>query len=148
MIAAELARQSLKPNRVFSDGTALPTSFEDIQARYSQDKGDASLTPAIDDHHRDNVRQVSRFGRAARADQPAPEPSSTREEVQARGAEIRAGAKAGQTGFDAKAEIVKTDDGTLASKKSLLKQTGKQVFKDAEATTDNAVDVVKDLLKR
>ena len=50
--------------------------------------------------------------------------------------------------FDAKAEIVKAPDGTLASKKSLLKHTGKQVAEDGSATIDNAKDAVKDLLKR
>ena len=50
--------------------------------------------------------------------------------------------------FDAKTEITKTDDGTLASKKSLLVQSGKQVGKDAGATLDNAKDVVNDLLRK
>ena len=50
--------------------------------------------------------------------------------------------------FDAKAEIVKTDDGTLASRWSLLKQAGKQVGKDAGATVDNVKDAVKDLLRK
>jgi conjugal transfer mating pair stabilization protein TraG len=152
LMASELARQSLKPNRVFSDGTALPTSFEDVQVQHRQEKADTALNPAIDDRHQSNDRQVSRFGKSARAGQPAPapapEPSSTRQEVQARGTEIRARSKADQTGFDAKAEIVKTDDGTLASKKSLLKQSGRQVVKDAGATADNAMGVVKDLLKK
>jgi hypothetical protein len=39
-------------------------------------------------------------------------------------------------------------DGTLASRRSLLKQSGKQVGKDASASLDNAKDAVKDLLKR
>jgi conjugal transfer mating pair stabilization protein TraG len=150
LMASELARQSLKPNRVFSDGTALPTSFEDIQHRYRRDKNDSALSPAIDDRHHGNDRQVSGFGRSAWKSLPtqATEPSATRQEVQARGTEIRASAKSGQTGFDAKAEIVKTDDGTLASKKSLLKQSGAQVVEDAESTIGTAADVVKDLLKK
>ena len=45
-------------------------------------------------------------------------------------------------------EIVKTEDGTLVSRRSLLKQSGKQVSKDASASLDNAKDAVKDLLKR
>ena len=43
---------------------------------------------------------------------------------------------------------MKTEDGTLASKRSLLKQSGKQMGKDASASLDNAKDAVKDLLKR
>ena len=49
--------------------------------------------------------------------------------------------------FDSKAEIIKTDDGTLASRKSLLGQSMKQVRDDAGAAADNTKDVVKDLLK-
>jgi conjugal transfer mating pair stabilization protein TraG len=57
-------------------------------------------------------------------------------------------AESSRADFDAKAEIIKTDDGTLASKKSLLVQSGKQVDKDAAATLDNAKEVVKDLLRK
>ena len=64
------------------------------------------------------------------------------------GDQIRSDAASSREGFDAKAEIIKTDDGTLASKKSLLVQSGKQVGKDAGATFDNAKDVVNDLLKK
>lgn len=150
LMASELARQSLKPNRVFSDGTALPSSFEDVQVQHRQEKADTALNPALDDRHRSNDRQVSRFGKSARAGQPAPapEPSPARQEVQTRGAEIRASSKADQTGFDAKAEIVETNDGALASKKSLLRQSGKQVIEDAGAAVDNATGIVKDLLKK
>ncbi|MDI1260118.1 hypothetical protein [Aquabacterium sp.] len=150
LMAAELARQSLKPNRVFSDGTALPASFKDIQHRYSQDKDDNVLSPTIEDRHRGNDGQVSRFGRSLRKGEPtqATEPSETRREVQARGTAIRASAKAGQTDFDDKSEIIKTDDGTLVSKNSLLKQSGAQVINDAEATIDTATGAVKDLLKK
>jgi conjugal transfer mating pair stabilization protein TraG len=150
LMAAELARQSLKPNRVFSDGTALPTSFEDIQHRYRQDKNDNAWSPAIDDRHHGNDRQVSRFGQSLRKGEPTqpPEPSATRREVQARATAIRASAKSDQTDFDAKTEIIKTDDGTLVSKTSLLKQSGAQVINDAEATIDTATGAVKDLLKK
>lgn len=43
---------------------------------------------------------------------------------------------------------MKTEDGTLVSRRSLLKQSGKQVSKDASASLDNAKDAVTDLLKR
>ncbi len=50
--------------------------------------------------------------------------------------------------FDRKAEIVKTDDGTLASKKSLLGQSMKQVGEDASATAKEVTDAAKELFKR
>ena len=148
LMAAELARRSLRPNRVFSDGTSLPTSFGDLHDRHIQDRSNPTLSPAINDRHRSGDRQVSSFGRAA-PQAPTPTASSgTRDEVRAQGAQIRAGVVADRAGFDSKAELVKTDDGTLASKKSLLKQSGKQVAKDADATVDNATDIMKRLLKK
>ena len=95
-----------------------------------------------------NSERVSRFGNAVPTVQPDPAPSPMRDEVQARGAQIRSGAESSSAGFDSKAEIVKTGDGTLATRKSLLKQSGKQVGKDAAASADNAKDIVTNLLKK
>ena len=78
----------------------------------------------------------------------AARPSGARGEVQSRGAEVRRDVEARREGFDREAEIVKTEDGTLVSRRSLLKQSGKQVSKDASASLDNAKDAVTDLLKR
>jgi len=41
-----------------------------------------------------------------------------------------------------------TGDGTLVSKRSLMKQSAKQVGKDAGATLDSAKEAVKGLLKK
>lgn len=145
---AELARQGLRPNRFFSDGTALPTSFDDIRARHGQDATDPRLNPdtaAIDREHR---RQVSRFNTSIPNTASSTPPSETRGDIQAHGVEIRKQTDSDSQKFDAKAEIVETPDGTLASKKSLLKRTGKQLAQDAGATFDNAKDAVKDLLDK
>ena len=40
------------------------------------------------------------------------------------------------------------EDGTLESRRSLLKQSGKQVGRDAVSSIDNAKDAVQDLLKK
>ena len=74
--------------------------------------------------------------------------SPVREEVRTKGNKIRSDAESSRTSLDAKPEIIKTDDGALASKESLLVQSGKQVGKDAGATLDNAKDVVNDLLRK
>lgn len=58
LLDAELARQGLRPNRVFSDGTALPTSFDDIHTRHDQDAADSRLSPdmaTIDCGHREQT---------------------------------------------------------------------------------------------
>ncbi len=148
LMESELARQSLRPNRVFSDGTALPASFGDVREQHAQQRSDAALTPDIDGLHQSNRLQTSRFGNASPTHQAASTVSPIRDEVRTSGNQIRSDAASSRAGFDTKAEIVKTDDGTLASKKSLLVQSGKQVGKDAGATIENAKDVVKDLLRK
>jgi len=148
LMESELARQSLRPNRVFSDGTALPASFGDIRDQHLLQRGDAALTPDIAKLHQSNREQTSRFGNAKPSQETAPMVSPVREEVRTTGNRIRSDAESSRTSFDAKTEIIKTDDGALASKKSLLVQSGKQVGKDAGATLDNAKDVVNDLLRK
>ena len=148
LMESELARQSLRPNRVFSDGTALPASFGDVREQHAQQRSDAALTPDIDGLHQSNRLQTSRFGNASPTHRAASTVSPIRDEVRTSGNQIRSDAASSRAGFDTKAEIVKTDDGTLASKKSLLVQSGKQVGKDAGATIENAKDVVKDLLRK
>jgi conjugal transfer mating pair stabilization protein TraG len=148
MFEAELARQGLRPNRVFSDGTALPTSFDDVHVMHDRHASDPALSPdlsASDQQHHATV---------ARSNQPAPSahtetsPPSLRNDVQAEGKAIRNETTSARSTFDRKAEIVDTADGTLATKKSLLKQSGKQVVDDGAASIDNAKEVVKDLLRK
>ncbi|MFY9326853.1 MAG: hypothetical protein WAO76_02345, partial [Georgfuchsia sp.] len=148
LMASELARQSLRPNRVFSDGTALPASFGDVREQHVQQRDDAALTPDINSLDQSNRKQTSRFGNTSPMYRTTPATSPIRDEVRTHGNQIRSDAASAQANFDAKAKIIKTDDGTLASKKSLLVQSGKQVGKDAEATFDNAKSMMKDLLKK
>ena len=100
---------------------------------------------ATDQQHR---QEVSRAKTSAPSAGGSTAPSTVRSDIQAQGAAIRGQTGSASSEFDAKAEIVKTPDGTLASKKSLLKQAGKQVVEDGSATIDNAKDAVKDLLKK
>ena len=148
LMESELARQSPRPNRVFSDGTALPASFGNIRDQHVQQRGNTALTPDIIGQHQSNRDQISHFENTAPSRERTPAASPAREEVHARGNQIRSDAASRRADFDAKAEIIKTDDGTLASKKSLLVQSGKQVGRDAGATFDNAKEVVSDLLKK
>ena len=68
--------------------------------------------------------------------------------MQAQGNAIKNEIGSARSSFDRKAEIVDTGDGTLVSRKSLLKQSGKQVVDDGEASINNAKDVVKGLLHK
>lgn len=149
LMAAELARQSLRPNRVLSDGSSLPTSFGEIRDLHRTQTQDAAIAPDIHAAHQAHISQASRFGsNPSRPLDPKTAPSSpVREEVQQRAAQIHGETAAKRGEFDNKAEIVKTDDGTLESRKSLVLQSMRQVKKDASGTADNAKDLVNDLLK-
>lgn len=149
LMSAELARQSLRPNRVLHDGSSLPVSFGEVRDLHQKQLQDTALTPDISAAHRSNRRATSDHG----ADPSRPlaqrtEPSSPlRDEVRERAVQLRRETSAKSSEFDGKAEIVKTDDGTLASKKSLMWQSAKQVYKDGEATVENTKDAVQNLFK-
>ncbi len=148
MFDAELARRAFGPNRVLSDGTALPSSFDNLRSQHDRAVTQPDLNPDVAATNREYANQVQRFDTSV--PRPAVQSASPgiRDEIRTRGANIRGQTGAAGAEFDAKAEIVKTPDGTLASRKSLLKQSGKQVVEDASATTDNAKDAVKGLLRR
>jgi conjugal transfer mating pair stabilization protein TraG len=148
LMEAELARQSLRPNRTFSDGTALPTSFIDAREQHSRERDVPALRPDLDGRRKSNDHQVSRSRVPTQPIQPGDSPSTTREQVHTAGAQIRSSVNATDNAFEANAGTVKDDDGTLVSKRSLLKRSGKQVAKDVGATVDNVKDAMQDLLKK
>ena len=148
MFDAELARQGLRPNRVFSDGTALPASFNDIHDTFDRASGDSHLNPDLNEINRQHHAQVSRVIAPAPASDVPATPSTIRSDVEAQGEKIRASTSSSDTTFDADAQIVKKSDGTLASKKSLLVGSIKQVADDGGASIDNAIDIVKDFRKK
>jgi len=149
LMEAELARQSLKPNRTFSDGTGVPAAFDQLRDEHLRQAGTIDVTTDVDARRRAGDADVARSSRDRQSQPPgSTAASSIRDAVQSRGAEVRRDIGARRESFDREAEIVKTEDGTLASRRSLLKQSGKQVGKDASASLDNAKDAVKDLLKR
>ena len=148
MFDAELARQGLRPNRVFSDGTALPSSFGDVRSLHDHQATDPALSPDLAASHRQQRTEVSRSNQPAPDTRPYTNPSSLRNDVKGRGNAIKSETGAAGSSFDRKAEIVDTGDGTLATKKSLLAESGKQVFEDANASIDTAKQAVKNLLRK
>jgi len=145
MMDAELARQGLSPNRVFSDGSALPYSFEDMRDRHQFNRSADSLNqdPAstFNKHRQTMPNEVS-------TEQPVAPASSVRSDIQERGSQIRRQTQSDQSKFEQNADIIETDDGTLASRKSQLGQAGKQVGNDAQSSFGDAKDAVKDLFKK
>ena len=149
LMSAELARQSLRPNRTLHDGSSLPTSFGEVRELHQEQLRDTALTPDISAAHRAHLRATA--GHGADPSRPLPQrtqpPSPVREEVRQRADQLRGDTTGRSNEFDRKAEIVKTDDGTLESKKSLLRRSTKQVYSDVEATLDNTKELVEKLIK-
>lgn len=149
LMEAELARQSLRPHSVFSDGAAVPTAFGDLQAQHLRNINAPELERDLAGRHQSNQGEVHRYGGGSRQSAPViGTPSTVRSAVQEEGDRIRANASADQDAFDRRAQITRTPDGTLASESSLMKQTGKQVKEDAAPLIDDAKKAVKDALKR
>ncbi|MCU7370055.1 conjugal transfer protein TraG N-terminal domain-containing protein [Paucibacter sp. O1-1] len=149
LMEAELARQSLRPHSVFSDGTAVPTAFGDLQAQHLRNSRDHDLAPDLTGQHQSNQGEVRRFGGGAPTPAPvAGTPSTVRSTVREDGERIRTITSDDQGTFDRKVQIKATPDGTLASERSLMMQTGKQVKEDAAPLIDDAKKAVKDALKR
>ncbi len=148
MFDAELARQGLRPNRVFSDGTALPSSFGDVRSLHDHQATDPALSPDLVASHREQRAKVSRSNHPEPGTRPDTNPSPLRNDIKGRGNAIRSETGAAGPSFDRKAEIVDTGDGTLVTKKSLLAESGKQVFEDANASIDTAKQAVNSLLRK
>lgn len=148
LMEAELARQSLRPQQVFSDGTAMPTAFGDLRAQHLRNSGDAALTPDLAGRHHSNQGEVRRFVGPPTSAQSEEAPSSMRSAIRKEGERVRATTSSDQGAFDRKTQIMKTPDGTLASERSLMLQTGKQVKEDAAPIVEDAKQAVKDALKK
>ena len=149
MMDAELARQGLRPTRVFSDGTALPASFGGIREKHEQARNDGTFAADLGKARQANDAQVTKHRTGVPAAQPQElGPSLIRSDIQSARERLK-GQTAGAAGsFDSKAQLVETPDGTLKSKKSLFAQTGKQIVGDADVTLDAAKDAVKNVLRR
>ncbi|MDF3833062.1 conjugal transfer protein TraG N-terminal domain-containing protein [Cupriavidus basilensis] len=148
MLDAELARQGPKPNRVFSDGTAMPDSFEEVRDLHRRQSEDPALSPDLAATDRSNRAKAAQAHRQATSQRNTAAPSPIREEVRERGSGIQQQTEVANARFDAKAEVIKTEDGTLATKQSLLMKAGKQVRQDAGTTVDATKEAVRDLLRK
>jgi conjugal transfer mating pair stabilization protein TraG len=148
LLDAELARQGLRPSRSFSDGAALPASFQDLREQWSASASDPGLNPDLAARSAQNRGAVGRplgSDPPTTAEQPRP---SIKPEVGLGGAAIREQTDRSRRGFDAETEVSRSADGTVSTKKSLLLQSGRQVGADAGATLEEAKDAVKGVLKK
>jgi conjugal transfer mating pair stabilization protein TraG len=138
LMASELARQSLRPQRVFSDGTAMPTTFAALADQHQRARNEAALTPDLSNRHQANVDAVKGSPSSPSRIAGGAGPSELREEVRAHGEKIRADAAEGRAQFDRKAQLTTTADGTLATDASLVKRSVGQVSQDASTVIEDA----------
>ncbi len=59
LMESELARNAPKPHRVFSDGTAVPTSFSEVADKHRQNGDTKTLSPDFDGRHFENKQEIS-----------------------------------------------------------------------------------------
>ncbi|MDO8942668.1 MAG: conjugal transfer protein TraG N-terminal domain-containing protein [Desulfobacterales bacterium] len=143
---SELARQSLRPTRVVSDGSALPMSFKALRSEFEGSRSEPALNPDISASAARDRGTVIGTSLPLPASTATPAGPSMRPEIRAKGAELRRQAEQAREGFDARSEIVREPDGTISTKKSLMIQSGRQVAADAGATLDEAKAAVKKAL--
>jgi conjugal transfer mating pair stabilization protein TraG len=148
LMAAELARQSLKPNRVFSDGTALPTSFETAASQHARHLNDTTLSPDLAGRHEDDRVRVARVGTARDTLATGSRNNGLKDEIRQEAARIRGEVSGDGHRFDAKAAPGQTASANLAAGQSLMKRTVDQVKEDAAPLVDDAKQAVRDALKR
>ncbi|WP_029000048.1 conjugal transfer protein TraG N-terminal domain-containing protein [Azohydromonas australica] len=149
LLDAELARQALPPTPVFTDGTSVPTTFNDLQRVHASDTAAQGLNPDLSAAHRANRARIGGGPETMTPGSPDPAVSvPARDDIQRHGAEIRHRAQGAAQDFDSRAEIVRNPDGTVATRKSLLLQSGRQATNDASATLDDAKQVARDLLNK
>jgi len=149
LMDAELARRSLRPNQVFSDGTAIPTAFSDLEAHHSRNAADPKVAPDVQSRHRANEADVRRFsGSSPQSAAPGDPSPAVRGAIHGEGQRIRSNASNDLESFQRKAQITETSDGTLASERSLMMQTGKQIREDAAPIIEDARKAVSDALRK
>ena len=150
MMASELARQGLQPNRGFSDGSAVPQSFQHLRESHQESINKESLGQAVGIAHQHNDVEVA----AKQSTRPSPVPSpgtpntNVRDQVQAQKQHLQHQGADIDARSPVTSDVDRTQDGTLRSRKSLLTQSSKQVATDAEATLDAAKEAVKGLISR
>lgn len=143
MLANELALQALQPSGVFRDGSALPSSFQDMRGQYEESKLDSRLLPSgVDAAAAANDGALERKGKRLK-------PVSTAPSSPADGAGTSIAADpqnvAGKVDsdinqFDARTGIVRGKDGSIHTPKSQLKQNIKSLANDVKSMFDDGND--------
>lgn len=152
MIDSELARQALKPNRVFSDGTAVPLSFKDAKDRHKADRNFAQVNSNIAAQAKENTGAVRQNDTSIAPPRERPKTGNsgammTRENIEAEGRKIREQINLSSTEYNSNTGITRDKSGAPETRRSLLLDTADQAGKDATNTLKNAEEAVKNTLE-
>jgi len=148
-IASELATYSLSPNRHFSDGTAMPSSFTDLEVVHRKNaSSDPLLQSRIDNANRANDRVIGRTGRTKPQEiNLPPQLQGIRSEVDdSQGLAKEAASKFDS--YDARNEVTRDTDGTVGTKRSHLIKNARQLRDDVTNMGQNAKELLNDSKER
>lgn len=148
-MASELASYALSPNRHFSNGTAMPSSFTDLEAVHRKNASNDAFLPAhVDDADRVNDRAVGPRG-SATPQQVAmpPDLQGVRSEVNDNQG-LAAGAATKIESFDTRNEVTRNADGTVSTKRSQVKANVRQLRDDVTNMGENAKELWNDSKER
>jgi conjugal transfer mating pair stabilization protein TraG len=149
LMESEFARSALRPNRVWSDGAAIPTSFSEVEAaKHSPVGGAMALSTDIAGAHFRNRKEVDGSGQGPshRHGTDGEVKSELRSRIRGEGDRIRGSVSLYRSGFDRNAQVDGSADGILTSGRSLMWKTGKQVREDAASVLEEAGRAVKEVL--
>ena len=150
LLESELARQAPRPNRIFSDGGAVPASFSDVRIRHSESTASAETKVDVGQAHRQHDSLVERTNRRYEPQPPSLRSTvpEVRDEIRIDGGRISSRTRDADSAFDRKTEATVDANGTPATQKSLLLQAGKQVAADGSNSVENAKEAAKRLLRK
>lgn len=141
-MASELASYALSPNRHFSDGTAMPSSFAEVEAVHQRDaSNDAFLRSKVDDADRANDRSIGRNAHSS----PLPVPTPPDLQGVRRAVNDKQGLSTDAAekieGFDARNEVTRSADGTVSTKRSQAKANVRRLRDDMVNMEQNAEEL-------
>ncbi|RCW65080.1 conjugal transfer protein TraG N-terminal domain-containing protein [Pseudorhodoferax soli] len=148
LMSSELARQSIQPQRVFSDGSALPASFGAVADQHRREARSDGLNPDLVQRHQADLVRTRSQGETQLAPAMTTKPSTLKDELRDQAAGIRAVVAGEEVQFKEQADAGRTPDGTLKSEKSLVVRTADQVGQDLTASAERTARGLRRLLKR
>lgn len=146
MFDSELARQGLKANQTFSDGSAMPASFNAVKTDHENHSHDPALNPDIKQTYRAHQSQLSPKGKFSFNKLPEPSPD-VRQEVHSESDRLHEQTQQKEMDFDENTAITKTEDGLPLTRKSLLGDAAKQAGADSADALKNIKDATRNILK-